>query len=69
MNRLALASLILASLLTPLAASADSFYTLVRYECVPAKNQIIISPKQRIIDTDFEGDCHNMGPVVTNVYK
>jgi hypothetical protein len=27
----------------------------------------ITRAKQTIIDTDFEGDCHNMGPVVTNV--
>src|SRR4026209_1738730 len=43
MNLFALAPLVLAFLLVPLPANADSFYTLVRYECVPAKDQIIIS--------------------------
>jgi hypothetical protein len=43
MNRLAFAPFVMAFILTPLAAKADSFYTLVRYECLPAKGQIIIS--------------------------
>jgi hypothetical protein len=150
MSRLA-SNLVLAFLFMPLGANADSFYTLIRYECVPASNQIIIShigayneageamannkganewgpwklvkirddgnrteivgirevkrtcklsdgiytvsvrpspgnynvqgrcgahmsagvrisrAKRGIIDTDFEGDCHNMGPVITKV--
>ena len=151
MNRLASMSLALAFLLRPLAADADSFYTLVRYECVAAKGEVVIrhlgayneageamvnnkaenewdpwklvkirddgnrteivgieevkktcklrdgiyevvirpSPgnynvqgrcgahmsagvriskaNKRIIDTDFEGDCHEMGSVITDV--